>query len=133
MKQLTVTDAALDRIKKYLSPDKKSVLDFDDGVGPFSAIGNCSLDANYRLIFVNKDVDTPDFDEKVSSNVGDIYIKSEAYANVQFEDQMELRFDPKHFTMPLVSPTKILTDNVEVVDISEPLETEYSGTHDCQV
>lgn len=131
MKQLTVTDAALDRIKKYLSPDKKIVLDFDDGVGPFSAIGNCSLDANYRLIFVNKDVDTPDFDEKVSSNVGDIYIKSEAYANVQFEDQMELRFDPKHFTMPLVSPTKILTDNVEVVDISEPLETEYSGTHDC--
>lgn len=131
MKQLTVTDAALDRIKKYLSPDKKIVLDFDDGVGPFSAIGNCSLDANYRLIFVNKDVETPDFDEKVSSNIGDIYIKSEAYANVQFENQMELRFDPKHFTMPLVSPTKILTDNVEVVDISEPLETEYSGTHDC--
>ncbi len=131
MKQLTVTDAALDRIKKYLSPDKKIVLDFDDGVGPFSAIGNCSLDANYRLIFVNKDVDIPDFDEKVSSNIGDIYIKSEAYANVQFENQMELRFDPKHFTMPLVSPTKILTDNVEVVDISEPLETEYSGTHDC--
>jgi uncharacterized protein YqkB len=131
MKQLTVTDAALDRIKKYLSPDKKIVLDFDDGVGPFSAIGNCSLDANYRLIFVNKDVDTPDFDEKVSSNIGDIYIKSEAYANVQFENQMQLRFDPKHFTMPLVSPTKILTDNVEVVDISEPLETEYSGTHDC--
>lgn len=131
MKQLTVTDAALDRIKKYLSPNKKIVLDFDDGVGPFSAIGNCSLDANYRLIFVNKDVDTPDFDEKVSSNIGDIYIKSEAYANVQFENQMELRFDPKHFTMPLVSPTKILTDNVEVVDISEPLETEYSGTHDC--
>lgn len=131
MKQLTVTDAALDRIKKYLSPDKKIVLDFDDGVGPFSAIGNCSLDANYRLIFVNKDVDTPDFDEKVSSNIGNIYIKREAYANVQFENQMELRFDPKHFTMPLVSPTKILTDNVEVVDISEPLETEYSGTHDC--
>ena len=131
MKQLTVTDAALDRIKKYLSPDKKIVLDFDDGVGPFSAIGNCSLDANYRLIFVNKDVDTPDFDEKVSSNIGNIYIKREEYANVQFENQMELRFDPKHFTMPLVSPTKILTDNVEVVDISEPLETEYSGTHDC--
>ena len=131
MKQLTVTDAALDRIKKYLSPDKKIVLDFDDGVGPFSAIGNCSLDANYRLIFVNKDVDTPDFDEKVSSNIGNIYIKREAYANVQFENQMELRFDPKHFTMPLVSPTKILTDNVEVVDISERLETEYSRTHDC--
>ena len=131
MKTLTVTDAALNRIKKYLSPDKQIVLDFDDGVGPFSAIGNCNLEAIYRLIFVNKDVDLPDFDEKVSSNIGDIYIKSELYANIQFEDQMEIRFDPRHFTMPLVSPTKTLTDNIEVVDISEPVKTEYSGTHDC--
>lgn len=131
MKTLTVTDAALNRIKKYLSPDKQIVLDFDDGVGPFSAIGNCNLEANYRLIFVNKDVDLPDFDEKVSSNIGDIYIKSELYANIQFEDHMEIRFDPRHFTMPLVSPTKTLTDNIEVVDISEPVKTEYSGTHDC--
>lgn len=131
MKTLTVTDAALNRIKKYLSPDKQIVLDFDDGVGPFSAIGNCSLDANYRLIFANKDVDLPDFDEKVSSNIGDIYIKSELYANIQFEDHMEIRFDPQHFTMPLVSPTKTLTDNIEVVDISEPVANEYSGTHDC--
>ena len=131
MKKLTVTAAAMDRLRKYMSPDKQIVLDFDDGVGPFSAIGNCNLDANYRLIFVNRDGKLPDFDEIVSSNIGDIRIKSEWYASAQFEDQMELRFDPKHFTMPLVSPTKILTDNVEVVEINEPLKTEYSGTHDC--
>ena len=131
MKKLMVTDEALARIKRHLRPDKQIVLDFDDGVGPFSAIGNCNLEANYRLIFVNKDVDLPDFDEKGSSNIGDIHIKSELYANIQFEDQMEIRFDPKHFTMPLVSPTKILTDNIEVVDIDEPLQKEYSGTHDC--
>lgn len=131
MKKLTITDAALDRIKKYITPDKKIVLDFDDGVGPFSAVGNCSLDANYRLIFVDKNTELPDFNEKVASNVGDIWIKTEAYASAQYENQMELRFDPKHFTMPLVSPTKILTDNVEIVNINEPLKTEYSGTHDC--
>lgn len=131
MKKLIVTDKAMERLQHYISPDKRVVLDFDDGVGPFSAIGNCNLEANYRLIFVNKDVDLPDFDERVSSNIGDIYIKSELYANVQFEDQMEIRFDPKHFTMPLVSPTKILTDNVEVVEINEPLKAAYSGTHDC--
>ena len=131
MKKLIVRDKAMQRLQHYISPDKRVVLDLDDGVGPFSAIGNCNLDANYRLIFVNKDVDLPDFDERVSSNIGDIYIKSELYANVQFEDQMEIRFDPKHFTMPLVSPTKILTDNVEVVEINEPLKAAYSGTHDC--
>lgn len=131
MKRLTVTDAALARIRLHLSPNKKIILDFDDGVGPFSAIGNCSLDANYRLIFVNQNAVLPDFDEKISSNIGDIYIKSELYANVQFEPEMELRFDRRHFTLPLVSPKGTLTENVELVDIDEPVNTEYTGTHDC--
>lgn len=131
MNKLFVTKAAQDRIAKYLSPDKQIILDFDDGVGPFSAIGNCDLEANYKLIFVDQDVDLPDFDEVVSSNIGDIRIKSELYANNQFEAQMELRFDAKHFALPLVSPTKILTDNVEVLDISKPVASEYTQTHDC--
>ena len=131
MKKLIVTDAALTRIKPHLLPNKKIVLDFDDGVGPFSAIGNCSLDANYRMVFVNQDADLPDFDEKISSNIGDIYIKSELYANVQFEPEMELRFDRRHMTLPLVSPKGILTDNVELVDIDQPVNSEYTGTHDC--
>ena len=101
MKTLFVTDEAKKRIAKYISPDKRIVLDFDDGVGPFSAVGNCNLDANYKLIFVNKDIELTDFDERVSSNIGDIYIKSEWYASAQFEDQMELRFDPKHIALPL--------------------------------
>lgn len=131
MKTLTVTDGALERIKSHIQPGKKIVLDFDDGVGPFSALGNCSLDAHYRLIFVNADADLPDFDEKIQSNIGDIFIKSELYANVQFENQMELRFDRHSFTLPLVSAKGMLTENVEVVDIDEPTKSQYSGTHDC--
>ncbi|HJA74900.1 MAG TPA: iron-sulfur cluster biosynthesis family protein [Candidatus Limosilactobacillus gallistercoris] len=132
MKHLTFTDDAKKRIAKYLSPDKTIVLDFDDGVGPFSAIGNCNLDANYRLIFVKKGMDLHDFDEKVESNIGDIHIKSEPYANIQFENQMEVRFNPKYFTLPMMSPTKgTLTENLEVVDLTEPVSTEYRGTHDC--
>lgn len=131
MKQLTVTDEALARIKDHLQPGKKIVLDFDDGVGPFSALGNCSLDAHYRLVFVNEDADLPDFDEVVKSNIGDVYIKSELYANIQFEQQMELRFDAHNFTLPLGSRKGMLTDNVEVVDIDEPVTAEYKVTHDC--
>ena len=132
MKHLTFTDGAKKRVAKYLSPDKTIVLDFDDGVGPFSAIGNCNLDANYRLIYVKKGMDLHDFDEKIESNIGDIYIKSEPYANIQFENQMEVRFNPKYFTLPMMSPTKgVLTENLEVVDLTEPVSTEYSGTHDC--
>ncbi|MCT3443227.1 iron-sulfur cluster biosynthesis family protein, partial [Limosilactobacillus fermentum] len=40
---LTFTEAAKERVARYLSPDKKIILDYDDGVGPFSKLGDCSL------------------------------------------------------------------------------------------
>lgn len=52
--KLTFTPQAQQRLQKYLQPDSKLILDFDDGVGPFSKLGNCSLDANFKLIIVKK-------------------------------------------------------------------------------
>lgn len=129
--KITFTPEAQERLQRYLSPDKKMVLDYEDGVGPFSAVGNCSLDDGYRLIFVGKDLDLPDFNKKIDSNLGDIYIKG--YTDVQFADQMEVRFNPKYFTMPLVSPLGVLTDNIEVVDFSDQgIPEQVTGqAHDC--
>ena len=132
MKQLTFSPAAKQRVQRYLDPTKKMILDFDDGVGPFSAIGNCDMVANYRLLFVDKGMDTHDFDELVSSNLGDIFIKSELYANTQFEPKMTVRFDQAHCALPLVSPLKILTPNLELVTVDSTYQSPaYSGTHDC--
>lgn len=132
MKSIYFTSAAKQRLARYLNRGKKMVLDFEDGVGPFSAIGNCNLDANYRLIFVDQGFDTHDFDEKIQSNIGDIYIKSENYANIQFDDKMEVRFNPRYFTLPLVSTNGVLNENLEVVDFN-PVNANaaYSHTHDC--
>lgn len=132
MKQLTFSPAAQQRVLKYLKPTKKMILDFDDGVGPFSAIGNCDMVANYRLLFVDQGMATPDFDERVRSNLGDIFIKSELYANAQFEPRMTVRFDPAHCALPLVSPLKILTPNLELVTIDNSYQSAtYSRTRDC--
>lgn len=131
-KQITFTEQAKQRLKRYLSPKKKLILDFDDGVGPFSAIGNCDLEANYKLIFVDRQFDTPDFDETVFSNLGDIFIKSELYANVQFEPKMQIDFDQHHYSFTLTSPTKQLTDSLEVIDL--PIDYQapvFSKTQDC--
>lgn len=131
-KQITFTEQAKQRLKRYFSSKKKLILDFDDGVGPFSAIGNCDLEANYKLIFVDRQFDTPDFDETVFSNLGDIFIKSELYANVQFEPKMQIDFDQHHYSFTLTSPTKQLTDSLEVIDL--PIDYQapvFSKTQDC--
>lgn len=128
--KLTFTEEAKKRVARYLGPNKRILLDFDDGVGPFSAIGSCSLDGGYQLIFVDRDADLPEFDRTLDSNIGQVLIKGESIA--QFDDQMEVRFNRQFFTMPLVSPTGTLTDNVEVVDYSNiPLPNNQGPTHDC--
>ncbi len=128
--KLTVTEEAKKRIARYLSPDKKIILDFDDGVGPFSAVGDCGLEAGYKLVFVNCDQKFPDFDSKIPSNIGTIYYKG--YTKPQLDEEMELRFNQHYFTMPLVSPHGTLTENVEVLDFTGVQETnDFQLTHDC--
>ena len=127
---VTFTDGALQRINRYLSPDKKVLLDYDDGVGPFSAVGNCSLDSGYQLIFVDRDLAVPDYDLQISSNIGPILIKGES--RPQFENEMEVRFNRHLFTMPLVSRKGVLTGNPEVVDYSGgPRSAQQGAAHDC--
>lgn len=127
---VTFTDGALQRVNRYLSPDKKVLLDYDDGVGPFSSVGNCSLDSGYQLIFVDRDLAVPDYDLQISSNIGPILIKGES--RPQFEDEMEVRFNRHLFTMPLVSRKGVLTDNLEVVDYSGgPRSAQQGVAHDC--
>ncbi|MBB1122809.1 iron-sulfur cluster biosynthesis family protein [Limosilactobacillus sp. Lr3000] len=127
---ITFTNRAVERLQRYNPSAKKMLLDFDDGVGPFSAVGSCSLDGGYRLIFVKKDLATPDYDKKLTSNLGDVFIKE--HTAVQFDKEMEVRFNPQYFTMPLVSPKRILTSNLEVLDLSDTeLNLQTDKAHDC--
>ena len=128
---LTFTDEAKQRLARYTDDSKKMLMDNDDGVGPFSAIGNCSLDDNFKLIFVDKDRDFKDFDAHFESNLGTIYYKG--YTKPQVDEQMTVRFNPHVFTMPLTTPMGTLTDDIEVVDLSdqENSVTVMNQTHDC--
>ena len=129
--KLTFTPQAQQRLQKYLQPDSKLILDFDDGVGPFSKLGNCSLDANFKLIIVSKDAKFPDFNAQLDSNLGPIWYKD--YTASQLDEKMEVRFNQTYFTMPLVSEQRTMTDNLEFLDLQEGFSTEsaFNGAHDC--
>ena len=121
--QLTFSPQAQQRLQKYIKPTSKLILDFDDGVGPFSKLGNCSL--------VNQDVDLPDFNASLTSNLGTVWYKD--YTEPQLDANMEVRFNQTYFTMPMVSEQRIMTDNLELLDLQEGFSTTSaaSKTHDC--
>lgn len=128
---LMFTDEAKHRLDRYLDTSKKILIDYDDGVGPFSANGNCSLDDNFKLIFVDQDLSLKDFDAHFDSNLGPIYYKG--YTKPQFAEEMTISFNAHVFTMPLTTPQGVLTDDIEVVDLSKQglPTTTVNQTHDC--
>lgn len=129
---LTFTTEAQERLQKYLQgKDYRMILDFDDGVGPFSKLGNCSLDVNYKLVFVDPDEELPDFNAHFESNLGPINYKD--FDKPQYDEHMTIDFNPRYFTLPLKSDQRLLTDNVEVLRVSHTdLSAVQTGpAHDC--
>lgn len=126
--KLTFTKEARGRVQRYLQPGKVMLLDFDDGVGPFSTTGSCTLDGGYRLLFVNANQDLSAYDFAIESNLGIIRIKGES--RMQFDSEMEIRFNPHLFTLPLVSRQGMLCENVELLDLSIS-DHQAENQHDC--
>lgn len=128
---LTFTKEAQQRLARSVDHSKKMLLDYDDGVGPFSAIGNCSLDDNFKLIFVDQDRQFKDFNAHFNSNLGPIYYKD--YTKPQLAEQMTVSFNAHVFTMPLTTLQGTLTDDIEVMDLSgeDTPAPVMKHTHDC--
>lgn len=115
--QLTITEAAKNKLANYLSSDKKILLSLDDGVGPFSGVGVCSLDTAFQLILVDRNLPIPDYDETIATELGTVYYKG--YSKQYLGDNMKLDFKPNFQTLPLSSDGEIIDSNVVILDLSK--------------
>jgi len=106
---LTITDAAKEKISRHLTPNTKIALDFDDGVGPFSDAGMCTLDVAFNIILCDQDTAMTDFDESIDSDLGPVYIKG--YSKNQMDTEMRLDVD-KYLRFRLSGPAGTLDSNV---------------------
>lgn len=112
--KLTITDAAVKQLKKNFPVNSRLLLSFDDGVGPFSKVGVCSLDTSYDIIAVDKDAQTPDYDTSLDSNFGDWYFKG--YSKIYLDQDMKL--DYKNNQIILSSESGIMDSNIELKDLT---------------
>ena len=111
---LTISDAAKAKLTQRLTPQTKIVLDFDDGVGPFSDAGMCTLDVAFNIILCESDQITNDFDQKIDSTLGPVYIKG--YTATQMDSDMTLSVD-KYLRYSLAGPSGTLDSNVGLRDL----------------
>ena len=128
--QINFSSAAVKEVQAYLNSDTRILLDFDDGVGPFSHVATCSLDAGFGLLFVTTQMDTHEYNQKISSNLGPIYIKD--YSATQLDEDMQVRFNQKYAILSLQSDHRIITPNLELIDLHQADgQLKMDHTHDC--
>lgn len=115
--KLTITNDALLKIKQLYQPkNHKLLLSFDDGVGPFSSMGVCSLDTSFQLLIVNAKLPTPDYSATIESKLGTIYYKK--YSKQYLGDNLKLDFNSRYHTLPLSSNSEVIDSNVALIDLS---------------
>ena len=86
--ELYISKAAVRKLKKQLNFDNKILLSLDDGVGPFSKVGICSLEISFDIIEVGEDTVTPDYDQQLNTNLGIWWYKG--YSKNYLDENLKL-------------------------------------------
>lgn len=116
--QMQITKSAQEQLAQYLNDDQiKILLSFDDGVGPFSSVGMCSLDTAFQLVITKEQLATPDYDQVLKTNVGDVYYKG--YSAPYLGDNLKLDFSPNFQNLVLSSEAEIIDSSVNVLDFAK--------------
>jgi uncharacterized protein YqkB len=98
------------------TPHGKLLLDFDDGVGPLSKFGSCSINVHFRLLFVDDDVDTSIYDMEIENNLG-IPLTMKGYSEIYFgADSAKMVFEKSYALHVLKTDNEVLDKNVEFID-----------------
>ncbi|MDF7627082.1 iron-sulfur cluster biosynthesis family protein [Lactobacillaceae bacterium L1_55_11] len=113
--EITFTPAAKERLEKYLGDDVTMVLDFDDGVGPFSHEANCTLSVSFNLLFVDKDADLHDFQLVIPSNLGEVHAKK--YSEDQMQPEMTIDVKEKYLRYTLSGNGGMIDDSLGVKNL----------------
>jgi uncharacterized protein YqkB len=113
--KLTITDRASDKLNKKVPHDSRLLLSFDDGVGPFSKVGVCSLDTSFDIIAVDNEAKTPDYEAVLHTNQDDWRFKG--YSNIYLDNDMKL--DVKNNQLVLSGESGILDGSVAIKDLTK--------------
>jgi uncharacterized protein YqkB len=111
---LDISNTAAEKLRNKMTPDTRIVLDFDDGVGPFSNAASCTMDKAFNLVLCQDNQLTHDYDQVIDSTLGPVYIKQ--YAANQLDNDMSLDVD-KYLRFALKGESGLLDPNVVLRDV----------------
>ncbi|WP_127849104.1 iron-sulfur cluster biosynthesis family protein [Lacticaseibacillus hulanensis] len=114
--EIRFDDAAAAKIKAHLSPDKKLLLTFEDGVGPYSQHAMIHMQVQFTLNVVPVSDNAPEYDGTIDSNLGPIGYKS--YSEEDLDAHMAVHLNERMNQLTLSGDIGIIDSNLGFIDFT---------------
>ena len=115
MMELKMSQAVINKLEGYHSNEGALLLDLDDGVGPYSKLGICSLDTSFRFLLVS-DKEVPAPTPLLSHLRLDLFISKDYTANY-FDQEPKLNLNERFQSIMLETESGVVDRNVEIIDL----------------
>ncbi|MCI1986977.1 MAG: iron-sulfur cluster biosynthesis family protein [Lactobacillus sp.] len=109
--------AAVSKLTPHLAPDKRLLLTFEDGVGPYSQHAMIHMQVQFTLNVIAADAPAEDYDVDIPSNLGPIGIKG--YSQEDLDPHLSLRYDSEMGIFTLSGDGGEIDGNVGFIDFTE--------------
>lgn len=116
MKLSLTPEAASKLAPLFDDPTSIVLLDYGDGNG-FLAEGKteCTLNQAFRILIVHKDCDFHEYNQHLSTSIGNFYYKD--YTRMFMDDEMTIKLNPRDQQLSLHGQYRgIITANLKILD-----------------
>ncbi len=108
---------AVEKLTPHLGADKRLLLTFEDGVGPYSQHAMIHMQVQFTLNVIAKDAPADDYDVDLPSNLGPVGIKG--YSQEDLDPHLSVHFIPNMSIFTLSGDGGDIDDNVGFIDFTE--------------
>ncbi|MFD1429108.1 iron-sulfur cluster biosynthesis family protein [Lacticaseibacillus mingshuiensis] len=116
--EIRFDEGSIKKLTPHLGADKKLLLTFEDGVGPYSQHAMIHMQTQFSFNVVPASEATPDYEQTVDSNLGPVLIKG--YSQEDLDPHMVVHFHPTTDTMALNGDGGEIDGNLGFIDFTEP-------------
>lgn len=114
--QIKFDSAAMTKITPHLAADKKLLLTFEDGVGPYSQHAMIHMQVQFSLNVVAETANSTDYTVWLESNLGPVGIKD--YSAEDLDDHMVVRLNERENALVLSGDGGIIDGNLGFIDFT---------------
>ncbi|MGO2891473.1 iron-sulfur cluster biosynthesis family protein [Enterococcus devriesei] len=114
---ITLDEAAKEKVLSHLDKDKLLLLTFEDGVGVYSQHAMIHMQTQFSINIISQEMEKADYDETIPSNVGDFWIKG--YSKEDLQEEMTIKFNPRLSTFSLSGEGGLIDDNLGFIDFTK--------------